>query len=519
MKREKINLNIGAIAVSAVLLASCSATHQLRSASDQTSLAADNLLVTTALYNEIVAQNEISTMRLFLNKMPKGGDVHHHYSGTIYAETYLDWVQSKNWHIDSCTLRIITGNPAPRAIDTTASGSDTSCRALTVEALLADEERYRQLLAVWSDKDFDNHYHQQPPPDSQFFATFDYFGPIADQYPDLGINIIKQRALAENVSYIETMYSRTGLQADDYLSARVREDYIKALRNTTEQSQLDVVFTEIINDLLGQEGFTEAIGDFVAQIDAIHTGVDSDDFMMRYQVYAVRVQDPLQVFTELFTGHIAALDSSLIVGVNIVAPENHHVALRDYSLHMQMYNYLKRKYPGVNRALHAGELTLGMVRPKDLLFHIEEARTIADAQRIGHGIDLPYERNSLSLLEDLKHNAVIEINLTSNGFILGVEGNAHPYLIYDAYDVPMLISTDDSGVSRNNLTDEFVLLVSRYQPSYEKVKKYVYNSITYSFMTQAEKENHIRLLDAQFATFEAQMAELSRVVLANDDGK
>lgn len=518
MKSVMIKLNIGAIVVSAMLLASCSATQQQLSVSDETAFAADNLIATTAFYDHIVANNEISTMRLFLNKMPKGGDVHHHYSGTIYAETYLDWVQSKNWRIDSCTLRIVTSNSATTANEASASESGASCRALTVEALLADEERYRQLLAVWSDKDFDNHYHQQPPPDQQFFATFGYFGPIADEYPDLGINIIKQRALAENVSYIETMYSRTGLEAEDYLSASVRDDYIKALRNTTEQSRLDVVFAQIIDDLLHQEGFSEAIGDFVAGIDAIHTGIDSDDFTMRYQTYAVRVQDPLQVFIELLSGHIAALDSPLIVGVNIVAPENHHVALRDYSLHMQMYNYLKRQYPGVNRALHAGELTLGMVRPKDLLFHIEEARTIADAQRIGHGIDLPYERNSLSLLEDLRQNAVIEINLTSNAFILGVEGNAHPYLIYDAYDVPMLISTDDSGVSRNNLTDEFVLLVSRYQPSYKKVKKYVYNSITYSFMTQAEKHKHVRLLDAQFATFEAQMAELSGVMLPHVGG-
>jgi len=42
-----------------------------------------------------------------------------------------------------------------------------------------------------------------------------------------------------------------------------------------------------------------------------------------------------------------------------------------------MYNYLLRKYPIVNRSLYAGELTLGMVRPKDLTFHIEEAIDIA----------------------------------------------------------------------------------------------------------------------------------------------
>ena len=169
---------------------------------------------------------------------------------------------------------------------------------------------------------------------------------------------------------------------------------------------------------------------------------------------------------------------------------------------------IRDRYPQVNRALHAGELTLGMVRPKDLLFHIQEARDIAKAQRIGHGIDLPYERNSLALLEDLKQNAAVEINLTSNEFILGVEGNEHPYLIYSSYGVPMVISTDDSGVSRNNLTGEFVLLASRYKPAYQKIKEYVYNSIHYSFMSEEDKAINLERLDRKFEVFESEMAAL-----------
>lgn len=502
-------ITIGAIIVSATLLAGCTSTQELSSFTNKNSPDQDNLSLTTALYNDIVASNDVSKMKLFLTQMPKGGDVHHHYSGTIYAETYLDWVQSKDWRINSCTLRIITNNATSIAKDATQTQDGKQCQALTVEQLLANEERYRTLLTLWSDKDYDNHYHDQPPPDSNFFSTFGYFGPVADEYSDIGVQIIKARAIAENVSYIETMYSRTGVRARDYLSDQTRNDYVAALRSTKDQNSLDILFDQISNDLLNQTGFSQAVTEFVDEINHVHSNIDDDNFTMRYQTYAVRVQDPLQVFTELFTGHIAATSSPLIVGVNIVAPENHHVALRDYTLHMQMYNYLKRKYPGVNRALHAGELTLGMVRPKDLLFHIEEARTIADAQRIGHGIDLPYESNSLALLEDLKQNAIIEINLTSNEFILGVEGNAHPYLIYDAYDVPMLISTDDSGVSRNNLTGEFVLLVSRYQPSYEKVKEYVYNSIKYSFMNKRDKDRNIQLLDIKFDEFEAKMAKLS----------
>ena len=97
----------------------------------------------------------------------------------------------------------------------------------------------------------------------------------------------------------------------------------------------------------------------------------------------MRVQNPVQVYLELLSGFAATEQSPLLVGVNIVAPENHHVSMNDYTLHMRMYNYLNRLYPSVNRALSdAGEFTLGMVRPEGLLFHIEQALDIAGAQRI-----------------------------------------------------------------------------------------------------------------------------------------
>jgi len=244
-------------------------------------------------------------------------------------------------------------------------------------------------------------------------------------------------------------------------------------------------------------------------VHRVHKDIDSDNFTMRYQTYGVRLLEPLQVYTDLYSGYLAADKSSLIVGVNIVAAENNHTSLEDYTLHMRMYNYLSRKYPKVNRALHAGELTLGMVRPRDLLFHINQALDIAHAQRIGHGIDLPYETDPIYLLERLKKSSVIEINLTSNQFILGVEKNEHPYIIYSSYGVPLVISTDDSGVSRNNLSNEYVLLASRYKPTYAQIKAYVDNSITYSFMDKKDKDITKKLVAKKFLEFEHKMAKLS----------
>jgi len=486
------------IAISSVILmSSCSNLPNKKLTSNSQ---ADNEKQTRIFYENIINKDtvDLSRLNLFFTQMPKGGDLHHHYSGTIYAETYLDWVKAKSWFIDQCTLKIVK----------TDSDETKACPALTVDELLKNNASYRKLLTLWSDKDYDNHFHEQPAPDTSFFNTFGYFRPISKHYMDKGLAILKQRAINENVSYIETMLSTVGTRSSNYFSKTEISSLTNELRQAGDQQTVNKTLDKILKSLNKNKQFNEAVDTFVKKVATVHTGIDNNQFTMRYQTYAVRVLEPVQVFTDLLAGYLANEKTPLLVGVNIVAPENNYLALSDYTLHMQMYNYLLNKFPNVNRALHAGELTLGMVRPKDLTFHIKQARDIAKAQRIGHGIDIPYEKNSIALLNDLKENSAIEINLTSNQFILGVEKNAHPYQIYAAYGVPMVISTDDSGVSRNNLTNEFMLLASRYKPNYALIKTYVYNSIKYSFLSDDEKTKQMAILDKRFVDFEKEMVML-----------
>ncbi len=440
-------------------------------------------------------------LHLFFTKMPKGGDIHHHYSGSIYAETYLEWVAKKGWYIDKCTLKIIK---EPRK---------EGCELLTVKQLMGNGVLYTKLLSLWSDKDYGKHIYNQPPPDSNFFNTFSYFETVAHEYMDLGLHILKKRALQENVSYIETILTMVWVGSTNYFDALTLDNHNRLLRNATSQEETDKILDEIVTVYLKERRFNTTIDNYVTKLEKDHTEIDDENFTMRYQTYAVRVLNPVQVFTNLFTGYLAAKKSPLVVGVNIVAPENNAVALKDYTLHMRMYNYLARKYPKVHRALHAGELTLGMVRPKNLTFHMQQARDIANAERIGHGIDISYEQDSINLLQDIKKNAVIEINFSSNEFILGVKGDRHPYGIYSKYDIPLVIATDDSGVSRNNLTNEYMLLATRYHPSYERVKSYVYNSIKYSFLKKLEKVLLKKDLDKRFLIFENEMISLYKGIL------
>ena len=104
----------------------------------------------------------------------------------------------------------------------------------------------------------------------------------------------------------------------------------------------------------------------------------------------------------------------------------------------------------------------------------------------------------------------VEVNLTSNDYILGIKGQAHPITLYRKYGVPFVISTDDSGVSRNNLSAEYVLYATRYRPTYDALKETVFSSIRVSFLTDAEKTAELGKLAQRFATFETKMAAMAR---------
>ena len=178
---------------------------------------------TAMLYERSFETKEpnIAMLNLFFTQMPKGGDLHHHYSGSLYAETYLEWVKNKNWLIDTCSFKIVK------------TKSNASCKQISVDELIANDTLYRQLLTLWSDKDFNNHSHDQLPPDSNFFNTFIYFSPISDQYMDIGLNLIKERALSENVSYIESMLARVGVNSTEFFNAEEVTKLNNELRNTT----------------------------------------------------------------------------------------------------------------------------------------------------------------------------------------------------------------------------------------------------------------------------------------------
>ena len=129
------------------------------------------------------------------------------------------------------------------------------------------------------------------------------------------------------------------------------------------------------------------------------------------------------VFAQTLFGFELASADPRVVAINFVGGEDNVIAMADYADHMRMVGFLRDLYPSVYVSLHAGELAPGLVPPEGLCCHIRLAVEQARADRIGHGVDVMYEDRPYDLLKHMADKGVlVEINLTSNQIILGIEG-------------------------------------------------------------------------------------------------
>jgi len=137
----------------------------------------------------------------------------------------------------------------------------------------------------------------------------------------------------------------------------------------------------------------------------------------------------------------------------------------------------------VHISLHAGELAPGVVTPEGLSFHVRQAVELGHAERVGHGVDVMYEKNADKLLKAMaEKHVMVEINLSSNEGILGVKGEDHPLPLYMKAHVPVALSTDDEGVSRIDLTNEYVKAAMEYHFSYQQLKIMARTGMEHDFL-------------------------------------
>jgi hypothetical protein len=419
----------------------------------------------TSRYLDSIRSNP-SLLLAFLHDIPKGGDLHNHLDGAIYAEDLLDFAAADNFCVDRTTSRLL-GAPCD------------SCEHYTpkpaIRCAYDDHILYNQIIDAWSMRNWrpgDESGHDH------FFATFDKFSPTSHNHAAEGVATVINRAAREHVQYIEFMHT-----ADS-----------GAARQLGMKLGWDADFAKMREGLLagGLKEIAAATSKTLAEDDArARTELKCDSanaeagcsVTVRYLYQVLRGMPHEAVFAQILLGFELASSDPHVVGLNLVMPEDWYIPIHDFNQHMAMLDYLHGVYPKVHISLHAGELAMGLVKPEDLAFHIRASVEIGHAERIGHGVDVMLEKDPISLMKEMAaRNVLVEINLTSNDQILGVSGNEHPLPVYMKYGVPVAISTDDEGVARSDMTHEYLRAVQGYHLSYTQLKRMTRTSLEHSFL-------------------------------------
>jgi len=407
-------------------------------------------------------------LREFLYAMPKGGDLHNHLSGAVYAESYLALARHDAMCIDTPKLTIVPcTTPVPDGV-------------VPVEKAFSDSSLYSAMLDAMSMRQFrpiseSGHDH--------FFATFGKFRNVTRKHVGEMLTEVVERFAEENVDYVETTFAPDLGAAASVIAPLVSGTtfdamYASVMANPENLKKLDSVVADArrtIDDAeatmrgslrCGERFARPGCDSTVRYIDELYRGTPSKSF-----------------FAGLLVGYRLASVDPRVVAVNPVMPEDGYLSMSQFDEQMRMFAYFRPRYPRVHLTTHAGELTLGLVPIEGLRHHIRDSVLVAGAERIGHGVDIAYERDSSELMKTMAARGIaVEICLTSNDVILGVRGHEHPLRLYLAHGVPVALATDDPGVSRDDMTNQYVRAAQEQNLTYDQLKQIARNSLEYSFV-------------------------------------
>ena len=445
-------------------------------------VAADFSTVVTAATFEAL-RDDHTALRGFLRRMPKGGDLHVHLSGGVYAERLIAWSAQDGLCLRKSDMSMV--DPP----------CDNAAGIAPMSEVVRDQTLYDQLVDALSMRFF-LPSAAMPSGHDQFFAAFSRFGAESyRRYAEMTADELGGYQ-AESVQYAEFMMS--------FLPSKDRQELNDAIKGQTD-------FTVMLETLQrsGLDRIVEEMRKQVAnQIARVETLLDCDaertkpgcNVTYRYIAQVTRNNPPEDIFVQTAVAAALVRAEPRVVALNFVQPEDQQVALRDYRAQMRIIGFLARDVPV---ALHAGELWLGLVPPEHLTFHIRAAVEVAGARRIGHGVSLAFERDLDGLLATMRQRQVaVEINLTSNDVILGVRGKDHPLPTYLAAGVPVVLSTDDPGVSRIDLSNEYFRAARDYGIGYRALKAIARNALIHSFLAADDKQRELDRFDRSSADFE-----------------
>ncbi|HEX5724570.1 MAG TPA: hypothetical protein VFX98_03845, partial [Longimicrobiaceae bacterium] len=254
----------------------------------------------TARYLEAV-RDRPPLLVAFLRELPKGGDLHSHLSGAVYAESYLRWAAEDSLCIAVVEL-VVAWPPCTSDPDT-----------IPAAAAIANGTLYGALIDAWSMRNWNA---ARKNGHDQFFDTFGKFGATDRRTGDM-LAEAASRAAHGRVSYLELMLTADGRGAVNLGTsvgwdpdfARLRDKLLAAgLRDTVAKARSTLDRVEARRDTV--------LGCGAAAADP-GCGVT-----VRWLYQVARANPPEQVFAQIMLGFMLAQSEPRVVGFNLVQPED-----------------------------------------------------------------------------------------------------------------------------------------------------------------------------------------------------
>lgn len=406
-------------------------------------------------------QHNPHALYAFLKEMPKGGELHYHYDGAVYTETMLHLAIKSKLCIHPLSLSSQFCQP--------------KSHAFRIDDVVNQPSMISKVVHSWSMQQFVPHHESAH---DHFFSVFPKVATLYATLKGQLLAVILKKAAAQHEVYMEII--AFGLAEDD--------EYVKLIHNEKGLAKKRAI-------LLANPEFQHSVDEIIKESEAFlpsaHSKLHCDkhpeqaacQIQIRFQCYVRRVKSLDSVFAQTLAGFMAAERSQQIVGINLLDVEDNPIAQRDYAQQMQIFGFLHEQYPHVSIDLHAGELFPKSVTTHTVRSPIRDAIEVGHAQRIGHGLDILDEPEPDKLAQMMAQKAIaVEVNLTSNHLIFGVHGAQHPLGFYLKHQVPVVLSTDDEGILRTDLTHEYLSAAQQHHLDYASLKHINRNALTYAFM-------------------------------------
>lgn len=413
----------------------------------------------------------------YFKKFPLGADLHNHLCGAVLGEVWLRLAEKYKLFFCQINNAFIFSKT-----------QDENYRP--IQDLINDPVLSRQFRNVTSMQGA-----QSKPAcegGQHFFDTFSSFEsaaqciPLKDQ-----IEAAIMSALNANTEYLELMVDVIDFKDHPPLPEEYFDKFDSLYGENKYSELLDILKPWADRYCTEIKAKFDAIEKVDSQ-DLIEKGFSSsknltdinNPLVVQFLADVSRLYDPPRFYAAINAVIQLCQSDSRFLGFTIAGPEHDYNAIKYFPTQMAIIRLLCGIHNFTNFTLHAGELVAMLTDEGTMQNRIKDSLATG-AKRLGHCACLSDSADWLTkLIPEMKaKDCLVEVCFSSNEAILGLTEKKHPVVLLQQHEIAWAAGSDDGGVTRSPLWNEYLKLAQAYPHfTYQDFKRMAYNSISYSFL-------------------------------------